>query len=399
MKILITDIHHGNGGGHVTYILNLLEGLKASCDLTLASPPTGRLYARAKSIKGIRVLPGLYTSRPLTLAAEVLKLRRFLSRERFDVVHVNGGADHRHVMLARIGMRRPPAIVWTKHNTNPVDSVGHRLRARFGTDSAIAVCEYVQRQLSRSAYGNRPIHVVRNGIDPRYVGFSTAEQRRASRAALFADLPEDAFVFGSVGGTDYNKGWLLLLQAVARLPIEVQRRIRIVIAGDPPSAQMLADAQASGLDLGQVVFPGLVPDIRNVLAACDVGFVLSYREAASYASCETMAAGLPTLVSAAGGLPENVRDGVDGWVVPVGDVEALTRCVSNILKTSPETLASLGASAKHRIETVFSIPTFLAHTEQVYRAACKRYDRVQSDGAPLRSSRVTSTSASRRTPL
>lgn len=379
MKILITDIHHGNGGGHVTYILNLLEGLKATCDLTLAVPPTGRLFERASTIPGIRVLPGLYTSRPLTLLAEVRKLRRFLVQERFDVVHVNGGADHRHVMLARIGMRRPPAIVWTKHNTNPVNSFGHRLRARFGTDSAIAVCEYVQRQLTDSAYGKRPIHVVRNGIDSRYVGFSTPEQRRTSRQAFFGDLPDDAFVFGSVGGTDYNKGWLLLLQAVARLPVEMRNRVRIIIAGDTPSPQMLADAQATGMDTSHVVFPGLVPDIRNVLAACDAGFVLSYREAASYASCETMAAGLPTLVSAAGGLPENVRDGVDGWVVPVGDVDALTRCVSDILGTSPSTLASMGESAKHRIETVFSIPTFLAHTEQVYRAACKRSNTLPGD--------------------
>src|SRR3546814_19857744 len=70
------------------------------------------------------LLPGLYTSRPLALLKEVGRLRKFLRQERFDVVHVNGGADHRHVMLASLGLRHRPALVWTKHHTNTVCRVG-----------------------------------------------------------------------------------------------------------------------------------------------------------------------------------------------------------------------------------------------------------------------------------
>lgn len=372
MKILITDIHHGNGGGHVTYVLSLLEGLKHRCDLTLAVPPTGRLFQRASAIEGVRVVPGLYTSRPLPLMAEVLRLRRFLAQENFDVVHVNGGADHRHMMLARMGMRRKPAIVWTKHNTNSVSSLGHRLRARFGTEAVIAVCEFVKRQLATSAYANKPTRVVRLGINPALIGAATTEQRNKNRRALFGALPADAVVFGSIGGTDYNKGWLLLVQAIATLSESTRQRVRVVIAGDPPSEQMLADVRAAGLDERQIVFPGLVADVRTILAACDVGFVLSYREAASYASCETMAMGLPTLVSDAGGLPENVRNGIDGWVVPEGDVDSLAARVAAIVEESPETMVAMGVSARQRIKSVFSIPAFLDHTLNVYALASQR---------------------------
>lgn len=374
MKILITDIHHGNGGGHVTYILSLLHGLKGRCDLTLAAPPTGRFYQGAQAIDGIRVLPGLYTSRPLPLIGEVRRLRRFLQRERFDVVHVNGGADHRHVMLARLGLRHPPAIVWTKHNTNKVNSFGHWLRAGWGTDMSIAVCEFVERQLRASPYENKPIRVVRNGIDQALVSSIDPAQRCDARRQLFGSLSENVVVFGSIGGTDHNKGWMLLLQAVATLPIELRDRIRVVVAGDPPSEGILAQVQKLGLPEGHVVFPGLVTDVRRILSACNVGFVLSYREAASYASCETMAMGLPALVSDAGGLPENVRDGIDGWVVPVGDVEALAQRVRAILGASPIELAEKGLSARTRIETMFSIPSFLEQTELTYRAACLGVD-------------------------
>lgn len=367
MKLLITDIHHGNGGGHVTYILSLIQGLRSEYDITVAVPPTGRLYRRASEIEGVRVLPGLYTSRLPTMWREVRALRAFLERERFDVVHVNGGADHRHVMLATLGMKHRPGIVWTKHNTNPVNSVGHRLRARLGTHASIAVCEYVADILQTSAYRHRPIQVVRNGIDVQALSPVSPAEKTACRDALFGPLPADTLVLGSIGGTDYNKGWHLLVQAAGRLPESLRARLRIVVAGDPPSAELLKLVDACGM-APYVLFPGLVSDVRTILGACDAGFVLSYREAASYASCETMAMGIPALVSDAGGLPENVRQGIDGWVVPVADVDMLESVLLQMLE-QPDLLRQMGEKARARVASAFSVTQFINDTKQVYHQA------------------------------
>lgn len=367
LKVLITDIHHGNGGGHVTYVLSLLREMAGRCQFTLAAPETGRLFREASRLSHVRVLPGLYTSRVFSAIPEIRNLRRFLKTERFDIAHCNGGADHRHVMLASLGLREAPAIVWTKHNTNKVDSFGHRMRARFGTQSAIAVCEFVEQQLQQSGYARAPIAVVRNGIDTTYLQPASATQRQEARQAFFGDLPDNALVFGSIGGTDLNKGWLLLVEAVSLLPPELRSRVRLLVAGDPPNQDMMARVRELNMQ-DSVHFPGLVADVRRVLAASDVGFVLSYREAASYASCETMAAGLPTLVSAAGGLPENVRDGQDGWVVPVGDVPALHAYLQQLL-AGRFCLETLGRNARSRVEQEFSLSKFAADTEIVYRRA------------------------------
>lgn len=367
MKLLITDIHHGNGGGHVTYILSLLRGLRHEYEITVAAPPTGRLFQRVSEMEGVRALPGLYTSRPFTMLREVRALRAFLQKERFDVVHVNGGADHRHVMLATIGLEDRPGIVWTKHNTNPVSSFGHRLRARMGTHASIAVCEYVGHILQTSSYKRRPIQVVRNGIDIDTLMPATPEEKAAARRALFGELPADTLVLGSIGGTDHNKGWHLLVQAAARLPEWQRAKLRFVIAGDPPRSELAELIEDSGMS-PYVVFPGLVADIRGVLGACDAGFVLSYREAASYASCETMAMGLAALVSDAGGLPENVRHGVDGWVVPAGSIDPLEAVLRDML-ASPDTLKQMGAMARSRVAAAFSVPQFIQDTKGVYGAA------------------------------
>ncbi len=364
MKILITDIHHGNGGGHVTYVLSLLKGLRGQHDLTVAVPETGRLYRLASAMDDVRVLPGLYTSRIGPLIKEVLQLRRFLKQERFDVIHVNGGADHRHVMLACLGLRERPAIVWTKHNTNRVSSLGHRLRAWLGTHASIAVCDYVARMLAESGYRRRPIHLVRNGIDLDFLRPVDAASKQDCRHALFGPLDDGVLVLGSIGGTDLNKGWLDLVRAVSGLEPALRTRLRVVVAGDPPDAAMRQRVAELGIQ-DQVIFPGLVKDVRHILGASDIGFVLSYREAASYASCETMAMGLPALVSNAGGLPENVRDGRDGWVVPAGDISALQQTLRAIL-ADPSCIPVRGRSARARVEQAFSTASFLQDTHRVY---------------------------------
>src|SRR3546814_20285264 len=117
-------------------------------------------------------------------------------------------------------------------------------------------------------------------------------------------------------------------------------------------------------DLGlarQVVCPGLVDDVRTVLGACDAGFVLSYREALSYACRETLSLGLPTLVSDAGGLPEDVENNVDGWIVPAHGVAEIARVLEYMLAT-PGEVARLAGPARDTSCAGFTLGTFARRT-------------------------------------
>src|SRR5690606_30009152 len=243
-----------------------------------------------------RAVPTLYTSRPFVLVREVAALRRFLTKERFDVVHVNGSADHRHVMLATLGMESRPRIVWTKHNTNRLTSVGHRLRAKLGTDAAIGVSEYVGGMLKDSPYVYRPIHVVRNGVDLEHWRSVSATEKQNLRNALFGPLPTGTLVLGSSGGTDRNKGWHLLVEAAARLPAQLRERSRRVAAGAPPSAERREARERAGMP-ARVRLPGLASDGECALPARGAGVVRPCEEAACHACYGAMAMGRPTLVS------------------------------------------------------------------------------------------------------
>ncbi|MEI6837001.1 MAG: glycosyltransferase, partial [Alcaligenaceae bacterium] len=172
-------------------------------------------------------------------------------------------------------------------------------------------------------------------------------------------------LLGSAGGTDYAKGWLDLVTAVSALPHEQRSRFHIVVIGDLPNQLKRAQVADCGMS-EQVSFPGLLDGVRPVLAACDIGYVLSYQEALSFACRALMALGLPVLVTRVGGLPENLADEYEGWIVPPRSPELIKLILQKIL-SQPQQLLQMGACARARAEREFGLPAFVQATLAAYQ--------------------------------
>ncbi|MBV7486731.1 glycosyltransferase family 4 protein [Bordetella sp. BOR01] len=367
MKILYTNFHPRNGGGHTTYVTSLARSLADTQQITVASPGTSRLFRYAAAVPGVRAVHMRFSTRLSSWLNERAALSRLIARERYDIIHVNGSADHKQVMLALAGQRQRPRVVFTKHNDLRLDTPGHWLRAHLATDRVIAVSDYVRRLLEHSAYRHCAVDTIRHGIDTAHFAPLQPQAVDALRDRHFGVDWRGKLLLGSAGGTDYDKGWLDLVEAAGSLPANQRERILILVAGDPPNEAKLARVHAAGMR-GQVVFPGLLDDVRDALACCHAGFVLSYREALSYACREMMSLGLPALVSNAGGLPENVTDGVDGWIMPVRDVPAIATVLQSMLQ-DPDRLAAMGAAARRTAVGHFGLACFAQATLNAYRQA------------------------------
>lgn len=314
MKILYTNFHTGDGGGHTTYILNLAAALGPRHRVTIAAPRSSRLYLYARQIPGVEVVAMGFRNTLTSMIGTGLALRRLIEKHGFDIVHVNGSADHRIAMLAAMGLGRDsPCIVFTKHNDLPARGVTTWFKGKLGTDSVICVSAYTRRRLAQTVYGRKVNRVVRHGIDlGRFAPVSAAAVSRI-RSRFLPGIPEDALVVGSVAGMDDNKGWLDMVTAVAMLPDSLRKRVHIVLAGQLPDATQRSRVAALGMTR-QVTYTGMLRDVRPAVALMDVGFVLSQRETLSFACREMMAMGKPVIVSDTGGLPENVTLArMGGW--------------------------------------------------------------------------------------
>jgi glycosyltransferase involved in cell wall biosynthesis len=110
----------------------------------------------------------------------------------------------------------------------------------------------------------------------------------------------------------------------------------------------------------------MLVDVRPAIAAIDAGFVLSHAvETISFACREMMAMGKPVLVSDYAGLPENIDEAVDGFVVPVRDRDAIAAAIQRMLDARAH-LPAMGAAARRKAERDFGLASFIAATAAVY---------------------------------
>ncbi|TXI51527.1 MAG: glycosyltransferase family 1 protein [Lysobacter sp.] len=374
MKILYTNFHDGDGGGHTTYLLALARGLRVRHEIHLALPPTSRAFREAQALDGVRAHAQPFPNglKHWTAQRAARKtLRALLERECFDIVHVNGSADHRLVLSALRGLTPRPKLVWTKHNSKPVGGLGHWWRARR-TDLAIAVSEATRRELLATPYARCAPVTVRNGIDTARFAPLSAEASVEERTRWLGDAASNApLLLGSNAGTAEYKGWMDLIEALATLPDAERAKLHVLLCGKPPSEASRARIDALGLK-PQVHFAGMLDDVRPAIAAIDVGFVLSYGvETISFACREMMAMGKPVMVSDYAGLPENIDPGVDGWVAKTRDIAAIAQSLRNILERRSD-LPAMGDAARAKAVREFDLAQFVEGTEAAYRSALSR---------------------------
>jgi len=387
MRILLTNFHETDGGGHTTYVLSLAGGLATRHEVTVAAPPGSRLQREASLLAGVAVLAQPFPHALNEWFARRRALRQlsaWFDAHPVDVVQVAGSADHRLVLAALRGRRSRPLVVFVRHNSKPLRGFGHRWRAR-ATDLVIAVSAWSRDELATTSYRRCRIALVPNGVDTARYAPCSAEEAIAARRRWF---PDDAaqdessgpLVLGSVAGTATFKGWMDLIEAIALLAPDERAACRVLLCGRDPSVCDRARIDALGLR-EQVRFAGLLADVRPAIAACDAGFVLSHAvETISIACREMMAMGKPVLVTRYAGLPENIAPGVDGWIVPPRDPAAIAATIRTMLADRAR-LAAMGQAARAHALAEFGSDRFVAATEAAYRDALatrSRDDRAQS---------------------
>ncbi|HIF60861.1 MAG TPA: glycosyltransferase [Rhodospirillales bacterium] len=175
----------------------------------------------------------------------------------------------------------------------------------------------------------------------------------------------DDVVLVSVAGSALHKGWQYLVEAVSMLDDGRKCNIKIIIVGNLPTNSIVERYVVSKGMQDNVIFYGFIRDVRDVVSIADLGFVLSTEvETISFACREMMALGKPVMVSDYAGLPENIDDKVNGWIVQAGDAHSI-KVVLEGLKGAD--LKRMSSNARLKAASEFGEADFIKKTYQIYK--------------------------------
>jgi glycosyltransferase involved in cell wall biosynthesis len=257
---------------------------------------------------------------------------------------------------ARIGSRREILTGKTR-----LQLAGQRAAYRLA-HAVVANSAAAAAQLVREGVPSRKVRVIPNGVDTARFA-ATAPPRPIRRVVMVANLRSE-------------KGHDVLIDAAPQI-LAAHPDAEFVLAGDGPQRESLAARAESRGVAGRVRFLGQCRDIPEVLAGADLFVLPSRSEALPNAVIEAMAAGLPVVASAVGGIPELVTQDATGVLVPAGDAGRLADAVIDLME-HPEHAFRMGRAARDFVTREFGFLRLVSRVEDLYLDAIEH-----PAGAPI----------------
>ena len=367
--LVVDSLDVGGAERHVADLAMALghEGHGPEVACSVAGPLSARLDGAGVPV---RPLVGRLVKRRAS-AAYAHRLRRLVRGGRFDLVHAHVYASTVAAAFATLGAGIP--LVVTEHTEATWQGPGARLlngwvcrRAR----RVIAVSNAIRRRaIERDRVPPERVTVVPNAVAPA-----------AAPDHSPPDLPDGLCgrpLVGVVARHQPEKDIQTFLKGAARVALRFPEA-RFPIVGDGPlRGELELFAERVGLS-GRAFFLGFRSDASSIMRSLDVLVVPSRTEGSPLVTLEAMAAGVPVLASAVGGIPDQIRHESEGLLVPPGDPVALSDALLRLLE-DPGFARALGEAGSLRAATEFGYATMLRRIEAVYRAALGRPPAQESE--------------------
>jgi glycosyltransferase involved in cell wall biosynthesis len=372
-----------NMGGPALHVAYLTAGLRdRGYDTTLVAGTLARgedsmaFVADGLGIEVERIEELQREISPLRDLRAILRLARTIRRIRPQILHTHtakAGAVGRIAALLA-GDARPPIIVHTFH--------GHVLRGYFGplrsrafallerrlaevTTALVAVSPEVRDDLVALGVAPREkFAVIRLGIE---LGDRVRVQengRDATRRML--GIPPDAFTVGWIGrmtGVKRTDDVLLAFRSLRERGVPA----RLCLVGDGPDRDHV---ERRAHDLGvmrETLFLGYQEDVAPYYAAFDAFVLPSGNEGTPVTTIEALAAGRPVVATRVGGVPDVVRDGEDGFLVDLGDVEELADRLAT-LAGDAELRERMGTAGREHVLPRYAVDRLVDDVDRLYRS-------------------------------
>ena len=282
-----------------------------------------------------------------------LRIYRFLSQHRIDLVHLNNTIEHSHIWIAGAFLAGIPCF---SHERSHIPNFGSM--ARFFAPRLkriICVSNAVENNLHNQGIGRLLTEVIHDGIDPAMV--KTVRSPAAIRAEL--SLPPDCPVVGIVGNIKHWKGQAVVVEAMSILHASIPNLKCLLIGAtasvDRDYEQSLRQRIADFGLQDSVFITGYKQDPYDYMNSLDIVIHASIEpEPFGMVVVEAMSLCKPVVASNAGGPRETVLDGETGMLFTPGNAQELAAVLSQLL-ADPTRRQAMGKAGLARVKEVFHI--------------------------------------------
>lgn len=330
----------------------------------VAAPSEGEVLCQAKALG----LPSIILPAPPVVgwrfwspAAATLRIFRFLRRRPVSLVHAHGSRGALYAGIACRLLAIP--LVWHVRIA-AADPHLDRLLARLASQ-VVAISDAVATRFAGLST-RRPVVVIPNAVDEApFADPATGEAFRRTHRL------EGRPLIAMVARLSPEKGQEILLNALPRI-VAAHPDVAVLFAGAGSSAYQAAlAAMAEALGVGsRCLWLGRLGSVAPVLHAADLVVLPStvlpgWAEGFGRVLVEAALCGKPAVATRSGGIPEVVRDGETGLLVPPGDAEALAEALSALL-TDTDRRRRLGQAAQKHTRERFGVEVHCRRVAELY---------------------------------
>lgn len=314
------------------------------------------------------VAPSIHTKiKSLRYMASLIQLTRILLKKKPDIVHFFLPRAYLIGSIAALLARSPRRVMSRRiiYSNDYQRSIYFRLEkyCHKYIDMALACSKEIYEALGEEGLTKDKRAIIYNGVDCE--NDLVFNDKKTVRLQL--QLSEDILIMTIIANLHPRKGHRDLIHALASIKDGLPYGWKLLIVGrDDGEQEKLQDLSDCLGVAPHIVWLGQLEDVGPILAASDMGILCSHGEGFSNALLESMASGLPMVVTAVSGNVEAVCDGINGFVVPVQNPRQLAMAVLRLGKDN-QLRQKMGQASRERVKQFFSLNKMILHYADFYQ--------------------------------
>lgn len=363
IRIMIVDAFQGLGGEEEVafYIYKNLD--RSKFDVWLAGPKEAKYFKKKHPNESEWIK---CTTQGKFNIHKMHEFRNIVKKNRIEIINVHGYSAGYFIRLACIGLKNVK-VIWTMHinikDINTLNNFKLFVRTKVEnilnknsafTNEIICVSKASVGDLKERGIKKIPIRVIHNGVNLKK--FANAKHNLPTK--------DGELCLGFISRLSPQKGLPILLDAMKLLSAE-NKKIKLLIAGDGELKEYVKVYIQKNHLKNQVKLIGFQKDISKILKRIDAIVLPSYYECLPMIILEAGSAGIPAIASKVNGVPEEIKNNINGFLFSKGSTEQLVKCINKYF-ANKELLVNHGHNAEEIVHKKFSQDKMIEEYEKTF---------------------------------